>query len=154
MTGWQAVAASVGWSTMQTLPLRLSPGQDLRQALEAALATEGARAAFVLSGVGSLSEARLRLAGAEAPAALTGQIEILTLSGSVSENGAHLHAALSLADGSVLGGHVAHGCVVRTTAEILLAVLPEWEFRRMADHATGFPELVIRRRGMPDDRSA
>ncbi|MCM5681402.1 DNA-binding protein [Schlegelella sp. S2-27] len=131
---------------MRTLPLRLSPGQDLRRALEAALATEGVRAAFVLSGVGSLDVAQLRLAGAEAPVALQGPIEILTLAGTLSDQGSHLHAALSLADGRVLGGHVAPGCMVRTTAEVLLAALPEWEFRRMADAATGYRELVIRRR--------
>jgi predicted DNA-binding protein with PD1-like motif len=132
---------------MQTLPLRLSPGQDLRHALEAALATEGVRTAFVLSGIGSLSVAQLRLAGAEAPVTLQGPIEILTLAGSLSDQGSHLHTTLSLADGRVLGGHVAPGCTVRTTVEVLLAALPEWEFRRMVDAATGYRELVIRRRG-------
>ena len=129
---------------MQTLPLRLSPGQDLRHALEAALTTEGARAAFVLSGIGSLSVAQLRLAGAEQASTWQGPIEVLTLAGTVADNGSHLHASLALADGRVIGGHVAPGCTVRTTAEVLLAVLPEWEFRRLADHATGYAELVIR----------
>ncbi len=47
--------ASVNW-----LPIRLSPGQDARRALEDALKEAQARAAFVLSGIGSLSEAHLR----------------------------------------------------------------------------------------------
>lgn len=49
---------------MQTLPLRLTPGQDLRQAIEAAVLSHNCRAAFVLSGIGSLSTASLRFAGA------------------------------------------------------------------------------------------
>ncbi|PPE71312.1 DNA-binding protein [Caldimonas thermodepolymerans] len=130
---------------METLPLRLSPGQDLRRALEAALAVEGARAAFVLSGIGSLSGAQLRLAGRERPDTFEGPIEVLTLAGSLSDRESHLHATIALADGRVIGGHVAPGCTVRTTAEVLLGLLPEWEFRRMMDHATGHPELVIRR---------
>ena len=46
---------------METLPLRLPPESDLRQALEAVLRERGCRAAFVLAGVGSLREGRLRL---------------------------------------------------------------------------------------------
>ena len=48
------------------------------------------------------------------------------------------------ADGRVLGGHAAHGCVVRTTAEVLVALLPGWAFTREPDPSTGYAELVIR----------
>jgi predicted DNA-binding protein with PD1-like motif len=74
-------------------------------------------------------------------------MEILSLSGSVASNGSHLHMALSTATGEVLGGHVASGCIVRTTAEILLALLPEWEFAREPDAVTGYDELVVRAKG-------
>ena len=50
----------------------------------------------------------------------------------------HLHMALSTAIGQVLGGHVAAGCTVRTTAEVLLALLPGWAFTREPDAETGF----------------
>lgn len=137
---------------MQTLPIRLNPGQDLRTAIEAAVRGVNCRAAFVLSGIGSLSSAGLRFAGAEQPRRLTGDMEILSLSGTVAFNGAgegarsssHLHMALSTATGEVLGGHVAPGCMVRTTAEVLLALLPEWEFSRALDAGTGYDELVVR----------
>lgn len=49
---------------MTLLPLRLHPGQDLRQALEAAVRERGCQAAFVVSGIGSLMDARIRLADA------------------------------------------------------------------------------------------
>ena len=101
--------------TMHPLPLRLQPGDDLRAALAAAVAAQGCQAAFVLAGIGSLSATQLRLTGAEQPCTLTGDVEILTLSGSIAANGVHLHMSVADAAGRVLGGHVAAGCIVRTT---------------------------------------
>jgi predicted DNA-binding protein with PD1-like motif len=132
---------------MQTLPLRLLPGQDLREALAAVLRDQVAGAAFVLQGIGSLSVAQLRLAGAEQATELVGDLEILTLAGSLAPEGAHLHMSISDVQGRVIGGHVAAGCIVRTTAEILLALLPDHEFSRELDAAgSGFRELVVRSR--------
>jgi len=128
---------------MQTLALRLDPGDDLRAALVAALQASGHEAGFVLQGVGSLSVAQLRYAGQPQPDALRGDLEILTLAGSLSADGAHLHMSVSDAQGRVLGGHVCAGCVVRTTAELLLALLPGRRFTRELDPRTGYPELKI-----------
>jgi uncharacterized protein len=130
---------------MTLLPLRLRPGDDLRRALEAAVAAQGAEAAFVLSGIGSLAVTKLRMAGAERAVEVPGDVEILTLSGSVAANGSHLHLSVADASGRVLGGHAAHGCTVRTTAELLVALLPDWQFLREPDASTGFEELAIRR---------
>jgi len=126
---------------MTPLPLRLMPGDDLRRALEAALAGAGCEAAFVLSGIGSLAITRLRLAGAGDPIEVPGAVEILTLAGSIAIGASHLHASVADAGGRVLGGHVAYGCVVRTTAEVLLGLLPGWRFTREADPVTGCAEL-------------
>lgn len=124
-------------------PLRLRPGEDLRAALEAAVAAHGEAAAFVVSGIGSLSCTRLRLAGAEHATEWSGDVELLTLAGSVGAGHSHLHASVADAQGRVLGGHVAPGCIVRTTAEVLLARLPGWRFSREPDPATGFAELRV-----------
>ena len=134
---------------MKTLPVRLNPGQDLRSTLEGVVASQGFAAAFVLSGMGSLSQANVRLAGAAEAASVTGAMEILTLTGTVGASGSHLHVSLAGADGAVFGGHVASGCIVRTTAEVLLALLPEWTFRREPDPATGYDELAVRARELP-----
>ncbi|HEY4067750.1 MAG TPA: PPC domain-containing DNA-binding protein [Burkholderiaceae bacterium] len=132
---------STSWLPM---PLRLRPGDDLRAALVAAVAAQGVGAAFVLAGIGSLSVTRLRLAGAEQPVVLSGDVEILSLSGSVAAaGGAHLHISTADSGGKVLGGHVVPGCIVRTTAELLVALLPGWRFTREPDPATGYPELVM-----------
>jgi predicted DNA-binding protein with PD1-like motif len=134
---------------LQPWPVRLSPGQDLRAAIEAAVAEAGVQAAFVLQGIGSLDGAQLRYAGLPQPSALTGDLEILTLAGSVAPGGAHLHMSVSDARGRVTGGHVAAGCIVRTTAEILLALLPGHAFRRELDLRTGYPELTVRPAAAP-----
>jgi predicted DNA-binding protein with PD1-like motif len=130
---------------MEILPLRLVPGQDLRAALEAVVASSQLRAAYVLQGIGSLSVANVRYAGAAQAAVLRGDFEILTLAGSLSQDGVHLHISISDADGQVIGGHVAAGCIVRTTAEVLIALLPGHRFSREFDAVTGFDELVVRR---------
>jgi len=134
---------------METLPIRLLPGQDLRRALEAVVIERGGDAAFVISGIGSLAPAILRFAGATELTTIAGDTEILTLSGSVAGNGSHLHASVSDARGAVVGGHLAYGCTVRTTAEVLLALLPEWRFSREPDAATGYDELALRPAAQP-----
>lgn len=130
----------------ELLSVRLAPGADLRRALEQALADSAQEAAFVVAGIGSLHEASVRYAGAAQAVMLPGPWEILSLSGSLSVSGAHLHVTLSDASGSVCGGHLGYGSTVRTTAEVLIALLPDWTLTRAPDAATGFDELVIRRR--------
>ncbi|MDM0003195.1 DNA-binding protein [Variovorax sp. J22G73] len=126
---------------MQTLVLRLNPGDDLRAALDAALTQAGAQGAFVVSGIGSLHGASVRFAGAETPTRIEGKLEILTLAGSLSPDGSHIHISVSNSEGRVFGGHAAPGCVVRTTAEILVALLPDWQLARKHDPLTGYAEL-------------
>lgn len=129
--------------------LRLRPGDDLRQATASAcerlMAEEGIQAACVMSAVGSLSCAVLRYAAETGGSRLEGPLEMITLSGTVAApggGGVHLHASVADAQGRVRGGHLMPGCVVRTTAEIVLALLPAWSFVRATDAETGFRELL------------
>ena len=132
---------------MSFLPVRLLPGVDLRRALDDLAAEQASASAFVVAGIGSLVEARLRYAGEATETRIEGPLEILSLSGTLGAGGSHLHMAVSDAAGRVYGGHVGRGNVVRTTAEVLLAPLPDWSLGRAHDPATGFAELVVRRRG-------
>lgn len=127
----------------QPQPLRLPPDVDLRAALEQ-LTRERGLSAFVLGGIGSLHDARLRLAGATDACMIGGPCEIVTLAGSLTPDGVHLHMAVADATGRVHGGHVVAGNLVRTTAELLLAWLPGWPLGRALDPRTGFAELVLR----------
>jgi len=135
---------------MQVHVLRLVPGQDLRLALEAAFAdlakAHGIGAACIVSAIGSLSRAVLRYADKPLGSDINTPLELLMLSGTLSPDGAHLHASVADEQGAVRGGHVLPGCIVRTTAEIVIALLPGWEFRRELDAATGFNELTARPR--------
>jgi uncharacterized protein len=128
---------------LETLPLRLVPGDDLQGAIEQRVAGAGIGAAFVVAGMGSLSTVRLRFAGVPELATFHGDFEILTLSGTLSPDGPHLHASVSDAEGRVWGGHLGTGNIVRTTAEVLVAVLPTWSFTREPDPASGYDELVV-----------
>jgi predicted DNA-binding protein with PD1-like motif len=130
---------------LQTLPLRLPPGCDPRQEIERAVGAIPQRSGFVLSGTGSLTQASLRFAAADVVTARVEALEIVSLSGSVTPDAAHLHAVGSTASGSVLGGRVAYGCLVRTTAEIPIASSPEWKRSRAHDPASGDKELKIER---------
>jgi len=110
---------------MRVAPLRLMPWDDLRRALEAWMGEQEEKARLI-SAVGSLSVVQLRLAGADEPTTIRGDLEILSLSGTLSPDGAHLHIAVAGSKGAVIG------------------LLPEWQFSRELDPATGYAELQIR----------
>ena len=128
---------------MKVVPLRLQPGADLRQALESWMGEQSEQAGCVISAVGSLSVAQLRLAGASEITTICGELEIISLSGTLSPDGAHLHIAIADSSGAVIGGHLGPGSLVRTIAELVIGLLPEWRFQRELDPATGYAELRI-----------
>ena len=128
---------------MSFIALRLGPGTDLRQALDDHLFPDGARSGFVVAGLGSLSAPRLRFAGADDATTVAGPVELMSISGSLSRNGAHVHVTVATARGEVLGGHLCHGSEVRTTAELLLAQVRDVELSRVLDPVTGYKELAV-----------
>jgi predicted DNA-binding protein with PD1-like motif len=129
---------------VKVVPLRLQPGADLRGALDAWMVDQEEQAGCLISVVGSLSVAQLRLAGKKEATVIRGDLEILSLCGTLSRGGAHLHIAVANSTGSVIGGHLCPGSLVRTTAELVIGLLPEWWFRRELDPATGYAELEIK----------
>ncbi|RYX96631.1 MAG: DNA-binding protein [Comamonadaceae bacterium] len=136
--------------------LRLRPGEDLRDVLALVLKPargDGCEAASVVSAVGSLSRAVLRYAAEPDGTVIEGPLELISLSGTLSPNGVHLHASVADASGRMRGGHVMPGCIVRTTAELVVAMLPGWAFRRAHDPETGYLELQAKRLDEPGTRS-
>ena len=109
---------------MRCLPIHLAPGSDVLRSLEA-LARERGASGFVLSVVGNLSQAAFHCPGQAGPTVLQGELEIISLQGTIAPTGAHLH--LSLSDGScqVWGGHLEPGTVVLKGADLLLGLLEE-----------------------------
>lgn len=141
----QAIPASVT-STLQTYSIRLVPGQDLKKALETIVHQERIAAGAILTCVGSLTDVSLRLANQEEASTWQGHFEIVSLVGTLSTNGSHLHVSVSDSTGKTWGGHLVDGCKIYTTAELLIGVLPDLVYTREPDPTYGYKELVIRKR--------
>jgi predicted DNA-binding protein with PD1-like motif len=73
-------------------------------------------------------------------------VEIVSLGGTLCPDGLHLHISLSRRDGACIGGHLGVGCIVHTTAEIVIGELRDFEFTRVPDLSTGFNELRVQPR--------
>jgi predicted DNA-binding protein with PD1-like motif len=130
---------------MRAHALRLCPGDDLRDALLAYVVQQHLGAGAVLTCVGSLTMATLRLANQERPTEYRGHFEIVSLVGTLSATGgSHLHLSVADNTGRTLGGHLLSGCRVYTTAEVVLIALPELEFARETDPTFGYKELVVK----------
>jgi glutaredoxin/predicted DNA-binding protein with PD1-like motif len=106
---------------MHAVPLQLPPGSDLRRSLEE-FAVARAASGFVLGVVGDLSQAAFQCPGQPQPTRIEGDLEIITLNGTLAPEGVHLH--LSLSDGAcqVWGGHLEHGTLVRKGAQLLVGL--------------------------------
>jgi predicted DNA-binding protein with PD1-like motif len=132
---------------MRAHAVRLTPGTDLKEALARLVETHALRAGCILSCVGSLSRARLRMPGAVGEAEVFRDfdepMEILSLAGTLCADGLHVHISLARRDGACIGGHLVPGCLINTTAELVIGDLPEVEFRRRPDPATGYAELSV-----------
>src|SRR5262245_23830260 len=117
---------------MQAEAFRLEPGADLKQELERFVRGNGWRSPFILSCVGSLSRAVLRMPGAQPDGQVVTTfdepMEILSVVGTLARDGAHIHITLGRENTDCVGGHVADGCcVVRTTAELVVGELSHLE---------------------------
>jgi uncharacterized protein len=126
---------------MITHVIRLQPGDDLVVEIKNLLAQKSIKAGYLATGLGSLSKLRVRFAAQSQYFESAEKFEIVSLSGSLSTNGCHIHGSFSDSQGNVVGGHVTDGCIVRTTAEIIVAELADWEFQRVQDAKTGYLEL-------------
>jgi len=122
---------------------RLLPGQDLQAGIQRYVDEHGIEAGFVATCVGSLTEWSLRFADREEGNRGAGHFEIVSLCGTVSKNGSHLHLAISDGDGRTIGGHLLAGNRVYTTAEIVIGESPAHVFTRAKDGSTPWAELQV-----------
>jgi predicted DNA-binding protein with PD1-like motif len=142
------------------IALRLPPDADVYRTLEEVARREQIASGVILSGLGSLREVTLRnvrLFPKEFPIQDRNRIytpkaeplEMLSLSGNISQrNGeVHVHAHIvissGLEDGRVYGGHLSEGCIVFSTAEIILASVRELGMIREMDPETRVIELFF-----------
>mmetsp|Transcript_32409 Transcript_32409/g.52220 ORF Transcript_32409/g.52220 Transcript_32409/m.52220 type:complete len:149 (+) Transcript_32409:13-459(+) len=130
--------------------MRLLPGDDLLLSIREFVKTQALGAAFIITCVGSVGHCRLRPAGVATPKTWDDRkFEIVSLTGTMecnddsSEASEHLHMSVSDHDCNVFGGHVVEGCIVRTTAEIVIGVGEGMALSRALDDRSGYEELYI-----------
>jgi predicted DNA-binding protein with PD1-like motif len=128
---------------MQNYTFRLKSGQDLFDSIQAFVVQKHIEAGCVLSGVGSLTHATIRLANREFSSAYEGPFEIVSLTGTVSVHGSHLHISISDGDGKTIGGHFESGCKIYTTAEIVIAAFKDVIYKREFAEDSGYDELTV-----------
>ena len=128
---------------MQNYTFRLPSGQDLFDSIQAFVQEKRIQAGCVLSGVGSLTHATIRLANREFTSEYHGHFEIVSITGTVSIHGSHLHLSISDGDGKTIGGHFESGCKIYTTAEIVLAVFEDVIYKREFAEDSGYEELKV-----------
>ncbi|XP_055005146.1 bifunctional protein GlmU-like [Boleophthalmus pectinirostris] len=145
-----------GPSSVRVFGLRVGPGSELLSSLQDFVDQNRLRAPFIVTCVGSVTSARLRLAHATADNTnqvleLSGHFEIVSLVGTLNPE-AHLHLSLSDSRGHTVGGHVLGNLKVFTTAEVVIGEAQDLSFTREMDPQTGFPELVVQPRSSEETK--
>lgn len=124
---------------------RLDPKEDLYKKIQLIVQKNRIKAGVIVSGVGSLTVASIRLASAKKPQVFKGPFEIVSLIGTVSKSGLHIHISIADKKGKVIGGHLKEGSLVYTTVELSILSDSSCEFLREIDSKTGYLELKIKK---------
>lgn len=122
---------------------RLKPGQDLKKEIQQFVSVNQIQAGWIGTCVGSLQQYQIRFSNQNKGTMSTGHFEILSLTGTVSVNGSHLHIAVSDSTGTVIGGHLLDDNIVYTTAEIVIQFTNAFVFKREKDGTTPWDELQV-----------
>lgn len=128
----------------QYFAFRLKPGEDLQAGIEKVVKEKNISAGWVATCVGSLTDYSIRFANQPSAATGTGHFEIVSLAGTISTSGSHLHISISDSTGKTIGGHLMPGCKVYTTAEIVVQSAGNLEFTRENDGSTPWKELQVK----------
>ena len=124
---------------------RLTKGMDLKKCIEDYVVEHKIKSGVILSGVGCLYKVVLRTADGVTVKTIDDHYEIVSVTGTLSMDGCHIHISLSDVDLNVIGGHLKDGCLVNVTAEIVLGEFEDYEFGRDFDESTGYKELTIKK---------
>ena len=126
---------------MRCICLRLKKCEDLYKALETEAKKHHIKAGVILSLVGCLKEARIRLAGGRDYFYRKEMYEIVSATGTISEMRQHIHISIADRDGNVLGGHMKEGCIVNTTCEVVIGLIENVVMEKEFDIETGYDEI-------------
>ena len=115
---------------MRSFSLKLSTGNDLLASLDEIAVNENSLG-YVLGIVGNLSSAAFQCPGQKEPEILHGELEIITLNGTISPKGSHLHLSVSDSACKVWGGHLEYGSKILKGTDLLLGLIEEFEISSM-----------------------
>lgn len=124
--------------------LRIKPGADLKQSLQEFVTAKNIKAGWINTCVGSLTRYNIRFANQPTTASDSGHFEIVSLTGTLSVNGSHIHISISDSTGKTIGGHLADGNIIYTTAEIVIGTTENIVFTREKDGTTDWEELQVK----------
>lgn len=127
--------------------IKLMPGQDLLESLNSYCIKHQIEAAYIATCVGSLSHVSFRKGLSRSQVSFKGPFEIVSMVGTLSKSGMHIHASVSDESFAVRGGHLLTGTLVQSTAELVIVELEEHQLSRSIDDVTGYKELRIVRVG-------
>jgi len=128
-----------------THAFRLKPGQDLKKSIDSFVKEKNIQAGWIATCVGSLTDYNIRFANQEKGYSDKGHFEIVSLVGTLSVNGSHLHLSISDSTGKTIGGHLLDGCKVYTTAEMVIGESKDMIFTREEDGTTPWKELKVKK---------
>ena len=124
---------------------RLHRGDDLKKSILAYCNKNNINSGIVTCAVGCCSKVRFRLAGAESFYEDEADYEIVSITGTISCDGVHIHISFGDNTGKVVGGHLSEGCIINTTCEVAIIESNNYKLSRVYDEETCYKELVIER---------
>jgi len=122
---------------------RLTKGMDLKKEIEEYVINNKIFGVIICM-VGSLNKLKIRLADGKSILEKLGRFEIVSATGTLSEDGVHIHISVSDEQGNTIGGHLKDGCIINTTAEVGITIFDNIKLKREYDKDTGYNELVIK----------
>jgi predicted DNA-binding protein with PD1-like motif len=136
-----------GGQIAEIVTVRLDKGEDVLASIEKVARERGIHTGVVISGIGTLYEARLHhithtgLPPRDEFVTYEGPIELLSIDGIIAEFAPHLHTCISIKDQTYMG-HMEPGCRVLYLAEIAIARLEGVRLTRKKNPATSINELT------------
>ena len=132
---------------MDVHSFRIRPGNDLKKEIEKYVEENKLDAASVITCVGGLNSLVARMPGAtpdkQVEKSFEGEFEIVSLVGTLSREGSHIHISVSNKKGEAYGGHLKNGSIVHPTAEVIILNSSDEIYKRKPDPETGFEELDV-----------
>ena len=101
---------------------KLESGMDLLISLQE-MAKKENKEGYILSVVGNLSKAKIQCPGKTQSTLIKGNLEIISLNGTIDPNGCHLHISFSDGNCNVWAGHLKEETIILKAADMLIGFL-------------------------------